>query len=296
MTIPTSNSPGTSAVVHLGKKYSYKIIPIRLICHPHNISSEVNLYYDPTGQRQVVIKCIDLHTNKIELTKVMKEIYILAKLDHPRIIRFLGVFEYETKINIIMEYAPNGNLSDLIELRRKKGVQFNESEILRFFCDLLMGVNYLHIRNIIHRDLKPENVLLDWNFRVKIADFGVSKIFPGTDHNTALTDGTPLYMAPELFHNYPYNYKSDVWSLGVIFYEMATLELPFVGRDINELYSAVNSGRYRPIDCVGKGFDTRFGQICKMMLTPSPVQRCCLNAIVCHPLIVDRYYNLFFEI
>lgn len=258
----------------------------------------MNLYYDPKAQRQVVIKCIDLHTNKIELTKVMKEIYILSKLDHPRIIRFLGVFEYEGTINILMEYAPNGSLSELIELRRKKkkkGIHFHESEILRFFCDLLMGVNYLHIRNIIHRDLKPENILLDWNYRVKIADFGVSKIFPSTDHNTPLTDGTPLYMAPELFHNYPYNYKSDVWSLGVIFYELGTLALPFVGRDIEELYKAVNSGEYKDIDCAQMGYDIRFIHICKMMLTPNPAQRYCLNAIICHPLLVDRYYNLFFE-
>ena len=257
----------------------------------------MNLYYDPKCQRQVVIKSIDLHTNHIELTKVMKEFYILSKLDHPRIIRFLGVFEYESTINIIMEYAPKGSLCELIELRRQKGnVNFHESEILRFFCDLLMGVNYLHIRNIIHRDLKPENILLDWSYRVKIADFGVSKIFPTTDHNTPLTDGTPLYMAPELFHNFPYNYKSDVWSLGVIFYELATLRLPFVGKDLEELYKAVNSGKYEEIDCKKLGYDSRFNPICKMMLTPNPAQRWCLNAIICHPLLVDRYYNLFFEI
>lgn len=256
----------------------------------------MNLYYDPAAQRQVVIKSIDLHMNNIEMTKVMKEIYILSKLDHPRIIRFLGVFEFGPTINILMEYAPNGSLCELVDLRRKKEIHFDEQEILRFFCDLLMGVNYLHIRNIIHRDLKPENVLLDWNYRVKIADFGVSKIFPSTDHNTPLTDGTPLYMAPELFHNYPYNYKSDVWSLGVIFYELATLKLPFVGRDINELYSAINSGQYKDIDCAHYCYDIRFIHICAMMLTPNPAQRCCLNAIICHPLVIDRYLNLFFEI
>lgn len=230
------------------------------------------------------------------MSKVMKEIYILSKLDHPRIIRFLGVYEYERTINILMEYAPNGSLSDLIELHRKKGFPLEGKEILRFFCDLLMGVNYLHIRNVIHRDLKPENVLLDWNYRVKIADFGVSKIFPSTDHNTPLTDGTPLYMAPELFHNYPYNYKSDVWSLGVIFYELATLQLPFMGRDIQELYAEIKSGRYKEIDCSQPGYDVQFREICSMMLTPDPAKRCCLNAVICHPLVVDRYYNLFFEI
>lgn len=256
----------------------------------------MNLYFDLQAQRNVVIKRIDLQTKNIELTKVVKEIYILSKLDHPRIIRFLGVYETEGTINILMEYAPNGSLSDLIELRKEKNISFTEAEILRFFCDLLMGVNYLHIRNIIHRDLKPENVLLDWSYRVKIADFGVSKIFPGTDHHAALTDGTPLYMAPELFHNYPYNYKSDVWSLGVIFYELATLKLPFVGRDINELYWAINSGRYKDIDCPTLGYDLRFSDVCAKMLTANPEERCCLNAIICHPLLINRYYNLFFEI
>lgn len=258
---------------------------------------EVNLYYDKSASKNVVIKRIDLNSEKVDLESVGKEIYILSKLDHPRIIRFLDVFQTMDTINIMMEYAPNGSLFEVIDSRRVTSSHFTENELMSLFCDLLMGVNYLHCRNIIHRDLKPENILLDWKCRVKIADFGVSKIYSGNRMNTnALTDGTPLYMAPELFQNHPYDYKSDVWSLGVIFYELCTLNLPFLGRDLNELYTVISKGIYKPIPWTQLNYNKNLQYICNMMIETDLVKRRCLNAIICHPLLTKPYYSLFFDI
>lgn len=93
--------------------------------------------------------------------------------------------------------------------------------------DIVFGVKYLHSMNIIHRDLKPDNCLFDCNNRMKIADFGVSKRNSNQNPEFQTLCGTPLYMAPEVFLDEPYDKTVDIWSLGVMFYEMAMYEVPF---------------------------------------------------------------------
>lgn len=93
--------------------------------------------------------------------------------------------------------------------------------------DIVSGVKYLHSKGIIHRDLKPENILADENSRLKLADFGISKLMPHDEADFQTSVGTVTYMAPEVYLHQPYDKSVDVWALGIIFFEMAMLNYPF---------------------------------------------------------------------
>ncbi|GAB0087483.1 mitogen-activated protein kinase kinase kinase 7-like [Sergentomyia squamirostris] len=269
-----------------------------ICCLGNGTYGDVKLYRDIRTNKKVVIKSMKLMVNNISMYDVAKEILIMSKLDHPRIIKFLSCFEDEPvhKLNIVMEYASGGTLCNLIDRYRTQGIHFPEKTMVRLFCEILMGVDYLHLRHVIHCDLKPENILLDMNMRVKIADFGISLVNNNPNELIqASAFGTPLYMAPEVYHTRCYGYPSDVWSLGVILYEMATLKHPFSGRTLYELGHAIQKGDFEPIPLKEIDYDLNIQVIVKMMLIPGIQERCSLKAVLCHPFIVRPYYEVFFS-
>lgn len=114
--------------------------------------------------------------------------------------------------------------------------RFFFQETLNYFCDTLMGLEYLHNRHVIHRDLKTDNLLIAHDGRIKIADFGMAKMHdemcgPIQQLGTCKM-GTPLYMAPEAIANHTYTFASDIWALGCVFYELCMLQHPFARADV----------------------------------------------------------------
>ena len=194
----------------------------------------------PTKEK-VAIKIVDkLQLNPCNLRDILREAEIMKSLDHPNIIKLFQIIDTEQFFYFVMEYARDGDL-----FRRLDFGRMEEKEAKEKFRQILSAIRYCHEeRNIIHRDLKPDNVVFYTPNHIKIADFGLSEEFiPGVKLNTFC--GTPEYMAPELFQGQMFDGpKVDVWSLGVIMYEMLTGTVPFGGSTWQNIGEHVLRGKY----------------------------------------------------
>ena len=186
---------------------------------------------------------INILTEKEKLNS-FNEVRLLASLKHQNIIDYKESFfdEISKTLNIVMEYADDGDLKSKISEILKNHLFFEESSIWNVLIQTLEGLKYLHKNNIIHRDLKSANIFLTKNGFIKIGDLNVSTIAKKGVANTQT--GTPYYASPEIWNDKPYNSKCDIWSLGCIIYEMANLHVPFRGTSLHQLYSKIMKGIY----------------------------------------------------
>nr|KAG5713709.1 hypothetical protein BaRGS_024336 [Batillaria attramentaria] len=160
----------------------------------------------------------------------------LRKLNHPNIISFKGVCTQAPCYCIIMEYCPYGQLYEVL----RDGKEIPPSLVLDWSKQIASGMNYLHSHKIIHRDLKSPNVLVAKNDVVKISDFGTSREW--NEKSTKMSfAGTVSWMAPEVIRNEPCNEKVDIWSFGVVLWEIITKEIPYKDVDSSAIIWGVGS-------------------------------------------------------
>ena len=169
---------------------------------------------------------------------IKNEINIHSKLSHENIIRLYNVYEDENSINLILEYAKNGNLYELLsQPENKKGL--DEQRAFDYFIQVVNAVYYLHQNNIIHRDIKPENILIGKKGLLKLCDFGWAKEL--TLENRSTFSGTVEYMAPEIFGSENYDFGVDIWSLGILLYEMVIGHSPFKAKNMKSVILNIKS-------------------------------------------------------
>ncbi|HUG33736.1 MAG TPA: protein kinase [Anaerolineales bacterium] len=188
---------------------------------------EVFLAEDKQTGQQVAVKVLarQLTAQPESLERFRREAETLRQLDHPNIVKFVDAFEHEGQYVIVMEYVSGDSLHELIKagslpVERTRQIALD-------LCDALIRAHRLHI---IHRDIKPENVLLTEDGTPKLADFGVARLSEGTRMTRTGTQvGTPYYMAPEAWEGKSLDAQADVWSLGVMIYEMLAGQVPFTG-------------------------------------------------------------------
>ena len=199
--------------------------------------------------REYVIK--ERHLSKQGQTKdIMNEVKLLIQLHHPNVIRCEGWFRDDSRksIFIVLEYCAGGDLSSVIMKRRSGSGYFEEREIWYIFNQLCEGLKHLHEHGIIHRDLKPLNIMCTSSGKTfKLGDLGVSRQVSEETLMLKSFYGTPLYLSPELVENRLYNEKTDIWSLGVILYELCCLQPPFKGNSLLDVARMVSEGKYAPI-------------------------------------------------
>jgi branched-chain amino acid transport system substrate-binding protein len=159
---------------------------------------------------------------------------------HPNVLPIIEADEYDGQIVIVSEYAPDGSLEEWLKMHGKMPVE----KAVQTTIQILDGLEFLHSRNIIHRDLKPANILLQGT-TPRLADFGISRVVKTSVHATTAA-GTPYYMAPEAFKR-GRTIQTDIWSVGVMLYQMLTGELPFLGNDIYEIFVAVKEDDPEPL-------------------------------------------------
>ncbi|XP_068634110.1 serine/threonine-protein kinase EDR1 isoform X2 [Aristolochia californica] len=193
---------------------------------------------DWNGTEVAVKKFLDQDFSGDALDEFRSEVRIMRRLRHPNVVLFMGAVTRPPNLSIITEFLPRGSLYRLLH---RSNCQIDEKRRIKMALDVAKGMNCLHssIPTIVHRDLKSPNLLVDKNWNVKVCDFGLSRLKHNTFLSSKSTAGTPEWMAPEVLRNEPSNEKCDVYSFGVILWELATLRMPWSGMNPMQVVGAV---------------------------------------------------------
>ncbi|XP_013962032.2 serine/threonine-protein kinase Nek11 isoform X7 [Canis lupus familiaris] len=247
-----------------------------------------NLVGEERERRKVLKKISVGELNPNETVQANVEAQLLSKLDHPAIVKFYTSFVEQDNFCIITEYCEGRDLDCKIQEYKKAGKTFPESQIIEWFIQLLLGVDYIHERKILHRDLKSKNIFLKNNL-LKIGDFGVSRLLMGScDLATTLT-GTPHYMSPEALKHQGYNTKSDIWSLACILYEMCCMNHAFTGSNFLSIVLKIVEG---DAPSLPKQYPRELNAIMECMLNKSPSLRPSAIEILKIPYIDEQLQHL----
>uniref|UniRef100_A0A6I8N5T9 Serine/threonine-protein kinase Nek11 n=1 Tax=Ornithorhynchus anatinus TaxID=9258 RepID=A0A6I8N5T9_ORNAN len=234
------------------------------------------------GEELKVLKEISIGELKPnETVQANMEALLLSKLDHPSIVKFYTSFVERDNFCIITEYCEGRDLDCKIQEYREAGKTFPESQILEWFIQLLLGVNYMHERRILHRDLKAKNMFLKNNL-LKIGDFGVSRLLMGSCDLATTFTGTPYYMSPEALKHQGYDTKSDIWSLACILYEMCCINHAFTGHSFLSIVYKIVEGETPSLP--GR-YPRELNEIMQSMLNKNPSSRPSAREILKSPYI-----------
>ena len=162
-----------------------------------------------------------------DIKKSENEANILKSINHNNIVKYYESYREDNSFFILMEYCEKSNLEDFIKQHKKENKLIDKNLLYYIILDICSGLKEIHNKKIIHRDLKPNNIFISKDYKIKIGDFGISKILRDSDYTNTNYIGTLGYMAPELLNNEKYNNKADIWSLGCIIYELCTLNACF---------------------------------------------------------------------
>ncbi|CAN6812400.1 unnamed protein product [Brassica oleracea] len=194
-------------------KYEDKAVAVKLITVPDD---------DENG-------CLGARLEK----QFTKEVTLLSRLSHPNVIKFVGAYKDPPVYCVLTEYLPEGSLRSFLHKPENRSLSLKK--LIEFVLDIARGMEYIHSRRVIHRDLKPENVLIDEDFQLKIADFGIAC---EEEYCDMLADdpGTYRWMAPEMIKRKPHGRKADVYSFGLVLWEMVAGAIPY--EDMNPIQAA----------------------------------------------------------
>ncbi|KAL6629274.1 hypothetical protein ACP70R_029039 [Stipagrostis hirtigluma subsp. patula] len=201
-------------------------IDLKLLKFGSKVASGSNgdLYRGSYCNQDVAIKVVRPERISADMYRdFAQEVYIMRKVRHRNVVQFIGASTRQPNLYIVTDFMSGGSVYDYLH---KKNGSFKLPEIVRVASDISKGMNYLHQNNIIHRDLKTANLLMDENKVVKVADFGVARVKDQSGVMTAET-GTYRWMAPEVIEHKPYDHKADVFSFGVVLWELLTGKIPY---------------------------------------------------------------------
>ncbi|XP_037654028.1 serine/threonine-protein kinase Nek4 isoform X4 [Choloepus didactylus] len=270
-------------------------MPLAAYCYLRAVGrgsyGEVTLVRHRRDGRQYVIKKLNLrNASSRERRAAEQEAQLLSQLKHPNIVAYKESWEGgDGLLYIVMGFCEGGDLYR--KLKEQKGQLLPESQVVEWFVQITMALQYLHEKHILHRDLKTQNVFLTRTNIIKVGDLGIARVLENHCDMASTLIGTPYYMSPELFSNKPYNYKSDVWALGCCVYEMATLKHAFNAKDMNSLVYRIIEGKLPPMP---KDYSPELVELIRTMLSKRPEERPSVRSILRQPYI-KRQISLFLE-
>ncbi|XP_010388256.1 serine/threonine-protein kinase Nek4 isoform X1 [Corvus cornix cornix] len=252
---------------------------------------EVSLARHRQDRKQYVIKKLNLRSaSRREKRAAEQEAQLLSQLRHPNIVTYRESWQGDDgHLYIVMGFCEGGDLYH--KLKEQKGKLLPENQVVEWFVQIAMALQYLHEKHILHRDLKTQNIFLTRTNIIKVGDLGIARVLENQYDMASTLIGTPYYMSPELFSNKPYNYKSDVWALGCCVYEMATLKHAFNAKDMNSLAYRIIEGKLPPMP---KDYSPQLVEIIQTMLSKKPEERPSVKSILRQPYIKQQI-SLFLE-
>merc|ERR1719160_105376 len=205
------------------------------------------LVHDQDG-KLYVMKTIDMGgMDKKQRRDAINEVRVLSCLKHPYIVSYRESFSENSTLAIVMDYADGGDLYQRISRTRKAGQSIPERQIVRWFTEASLALKYMHDKHVLHRDLKSQNLFLTSSDRLRVGDFGISKVLESTAAFAKTAIGTPYYLSPEICQEKQYSFPSDMWALGCVLYEMAALKVPFDAQNLQALVQKIVRGPMPPL-------------------------------------------------
>ena len=233
------------------------------------------------SKNKIAVKVIQKESLKPELLlRLEQEIQCQRSVSSENIVKLIDVQKTENNFYLILEYCPGGDLGKFL----KDNGPVNESIAQRWIQQIVEGFKVLQKKNIIHRDLKTQNILLtekNTSAILKLADFGLSRFIEDDLAKTWV--GTPLYMAPEIFNCEEYGAKADIWSLGLVLYEMLTGELPIKVQRREQIPAAQKSLKACPL-----GLSDDCKDLLSKLLEYDPKNRISFQDLFLHPFITGK--------
>ncbi|SBT36070.1 NIMA related kinase 2, putative (NEK2) [Plasmodium ovale wallikeri] len=243
-----------------------------------------------------VVKQLDMSCmNYKEKRNVVNELKALIEVSvHPFIVRYKEAFVDDSILCVAMDFCPKGDLGKYIKRKKEKKKFIPEKKIRRWLLQIITALNFLHDKKLIHRDLKCNNIFLDEHERAKVGDFGLAKILEHTEQTSTLC-GTIGYMAPEVCRNVPYGCSADIWSLGVIVYELISLKQPFKSQNSNMLSVVQKICEDEP-DPLPGNYSRELINLCKWMLKKDSDQRPTARDLIATRYLQNEVHSMKTEI
>ncbi|CAF0885342.1 unnamed protein product [Adineta ricciae] len=232
-----------------------------------------------------VLKVVRLGDMEPEQTvDSVREAELLSKLQNEHIVKFYESFLENDCLCIVTEYCEGGDLDQKFKELKKKNQMLPEDQVVEWLIQILIAAQYMHKSRILHRDLKARNIFLKSN-KVKIGDFGISRILIGTMDVASTFTGTPYYMSPEVMKHDGYESKSDIWSVGCLLYEMCTYQHAFDGKGLMNVIYKVVEGQPPNLPTT---YTKELNDILQKMFTKDPKQRPSAADLLNHPYILEH--------
>ena len=204
--------------------------------------------WDPVIDRRIAIKTIGRRAAEEEedgaekLARFRREAQAAGRLQHPNIVSVFDYGESDDLAYIVMEFVEGRTLKDMVTGNER----MSATDAIRVMSDILAGLDYSHERGVVHRDIKPANIILTASGQAKIADFGIARIESSSMTQAGTVMGTPAYMSPEQFMGHVVDRRTDIYSCGVILYQLLAGERPFDGSMSSIMHKVMTTTPPRP--------------------------------------------------
>ena len=265
--------------------HKYKIIDIIT----KNKIKKVFLAERISNKEKIIIKEINLlNLDEQQKNIITQEGIIFLNLKHDNIVNYEEFHIENNEVYIIMEYCEE-DLSKKIQRQKNLNQYFEEKQIIDWFIEICEGIKFIHDKKILYKNLNTENIFLTKDNHIKLGDFGIDKYFNQTKGKI----GIGSYLSPEIIKGENYNYKNDIWNLGIILNELTQLKHPFEDKEISyeNKIKKIEKGEF--FEFINTNYSVKILNLIQSLLKVNPNERLNMNDIIleCHIINIKRNYD-----